>query len=495
MSSTSGFRAIEFDFPPGTNPLSSEPVQLALAFAEKHGVTVYLVGGYLRDALLKAKGSTRPFPPIDYDFAVLGTSAFDYANEFAASLSGHYVPLDEKTDTARVVLDSGISFDFAGCVGGDIAKDVFRRDFTINGLYWDPKHPDKMIDLVGGLADLENRSIRAISEHAFVDDPLRMLRAFRFAAKLNYKLDRQTLAWIQKHRQAIVSAAPERINLELFATFAVRDSKDTLKDLAASGLLEEIFPELAGTRVVTKNAYHHLDLFEHSFETVIKAEEELSLKPDWISTDVEEELSHGITRLAATKLACLLHDIGKPATWVITPEGKHTFIAHDRLGADMVAKIGDRLRWSKPVDKFITKLVEWHLRPGQLFHGSEGLPTDKAIHRFYRKAGRDVPELILLSLGDLGATQGPSMVGDKANDLRENLIELLSKYAVFIKESKETPKLMDGKDVMNLLGIGAGPQVGEILSALEEAQGFKEVTNRTQAEAFVRDLYRSSLTK
>jgi hypothetical protein len=123
------------------------------------------------------------------------------------------------------------------------------------------------------------------------------------------------------------------------------------------------------------------------------------------------------------------------------------------------------------------------------------LPTDKAIHRFYRKAGRDVPELILLSLGDLGATQGPSMVGDKANDLRENLIELLSKYAVFIKESKETPKLMDGKDVMNLLGIGAGPQVGEILSALEEAQGFKEVTNRTQAEAFVRDLYRSSLTK
>ncbi len=447
-------------------------------------MSLYLVGGYLRDQLLGRTSTSK-----DFDYAVAGGSAFQFAQAYAtAHAKSHFVPLDEEFDTARVVTDDGTVLDFAGCVGGDIKQDIFRRDFSINALYWDPKSPDCLTDLAGGVQDIEKKSIRALSENVLKEDPLRLLRAFRFAAMLNFDIEEATTSWINKHHKLLEGVAPERINHELFIVFASRSSEKIIKQLAHTGILEVIFPELAKTRVVPKNAYHHLDLFEHSIETVVQTEKELVLNPKWLATDLNEEISFGVTRLAATKMASLLHDIGKPATWHVTPDGKHTFIGHDRLGADMVAVLADRMHWSRPVEKFVSKLVKWHLRPGQLFHQTP-VPSDKAVMRFYRNAGSDVPELILLALGDLGATQGPSMTGGKNNELREKLIELLNGFNVFINESRQRPKLLNGVDVMNILGIEAGPEVGELLNAVEEAQEFKEVTNRAQAEQLVRKLY------
>lgn len=447
-------------------------------------MSLYLVGGYLRDQLSKRATTVK-----DFDYAVSGGSAFQFAKAYAAAhAKSHFVALDEAFDTARVVTDEGITLDFAGCVGGDIKQDIFRRDFSINSLYWDPKEPNRITDLSGGVKDIEKKSIRALSENVLKEDPLRLLRAFRFAAMLGFDIEENTLGWIKKHHKLLGGVAPERVNHELFIVFASRSSEKIIKQLAECGILEVIFPELAGTRVVPKNAYHHLDLFEHSIETVIQTEKELALNPNWLATDLNEEISFGVTRLSATKVASLLHDIGKPATWHVTPDGKHTFIGHDRLGADMVAVLAERLRWSRPVEKFVGKLVKWHLRPGQLFHQTP-VPSDKAVMRFYRNAGSDVPELILLALGDLAATQGPSMTGGKNNELREKLIELLSGFNVFINENRSKPKLLNGIDVMQILGIEAGPEVGELLNAVEEAQELKEVTNRAQAEQLVRKLY------
>jgi putative nucleotidyltransferase with HDIG domain len=448
-------------------------------------LSLYLVGGYLRDQLLGRATTIK-----DFDYAVAGGSAYQFAEAYAsAHAKSHFVPLDVDFDSARVVTDEGIVLDFAGCVGGDIKLDIFRRDFSINALYWDPKSPERITDLAGGMQDIDKKSIRALSENVLKDDPLRCLRAFRFAAMLDFDIETHTYTWIKKHHKLLEGVAPERINHELFIVFASRSSEKIIKQLAESGILEVVFPELAGTRVVPKNAYHHLDLFEHSIETVVQTEKELALKPEWLATDLNEEISFGVTRLAATKVASLLHDIGKPATWHVTPDGKHTFIGHDRLGADMVAKLAERMHWSRPVERFVEKLVKWHLRPGQLFHQTP-VPSDKAVMRFYRNAGSDVPELILLALGDLGATQGPSMTGGKNNELRQKLIELLSGFNVFINENRQNPKLLNGTDVMKILGIEAGPEVGELLNAVEEAQEFKEVTNRAQAEQLVRKLYR-----
>jgi putative nucleotidyltransferase with HDIG domain len=445
------------------------------------------VGGYLRDVLIYQEKALAREIAKDFDFAVAGGSAFALANDFAQEHKGHFVPLDQQSDTARVVMDDRTVLDFAGCVGGDIRNDIKRRDFSINALFWDPGQPEEISDLVEGIADIKSKKVRALSEEAFIDDPLRLLRAFRFAATLSFDITPETLLWIKKHHRSIERVAPERINTELFAIFGAKKSSQALLLMAEAGLLEKVFPELAKTRTVPKNAYHHLDLFEHSVETVIQAEKAILSEVGSHAPQLQDELSFGVTRLAATKIASLLHDIGKPQTWVVTPEGKHTFIGHDGLGAEMVVALAERMHWSRPVERFVSKLVKWHLRPGQLFQQKD-LPSDKAFYRFYRKAGAEVPELLLLALGDLGATQGPAMVGENNAKLRANLIELFDGYAVFNLESARRDRLMTGLDVMKLLGIKAGPEVGRILSLLDEAEGFKEITTRAEAERFILEL-------
>ena len=456
-----------------------------LAAARRSGVLVYLVGGYLRDAImgrLKANGDKR-----DFDYAVAGGAAVDFARSTADELSGHFVLLDEENDTARIVLDDGTNLDFAGCVGGEIETDLLRRDFTINALAWDPARPDDIIDLVGGMADIASRTVRAIAEANFVDDPLRMLRAFRFAATIGGTIESSTLAMVKKHRLRLQSIAAERVCYELFIIMEAPGAGAVLKDLGESGLLEEIFPELTATRAVTPNAYHHLGLWDHSLEAVCQAEEKLAALPDWVQEDLSSGLSAGVTRLAAAKLACLLHDVGKPGTWAITPEGRHTFYGHDRLGAEITEQISLRLKWSRPLDRFVIKLIRWHLRPGQLFH--QGQPTARAVHRFYRAIGEDVPGLMLLAFGDLGATRGAGMSSETRDALEQNLMELLENYPAFAKGERTRVKLLDGNDIMQLLDIKPGPILGELLEALEEAQGLNEVSNRLQAEKFVVDLF------
>ncbi len=477
--------------PEGTNPLDDAVNQRVLALSQSCGVNLYIVGGYLRDALLgKFIGAVKAK---DIDYAVADGSAFAFAKRVADELHGHFVPLDESSDTARVVLtDENVSMDFAGCVGGSIEKDVLRRDFTINALVWNSSEPNVVTDLVGGVEDLKGPTIRAISEKTFVEDPLRVLRAYRFAASLKAKIEPETFAWVNKYAEGLKSVAVERINLELFTALS-HSSSEIVMSMGEAGILEIIFPELIETRRVTTNSFHHLGLFEHSIETIPQLEKRLKLVPDWVLEGASQELSYGVTKLAATKVACILHDIGKPATWAINEDGRHTFYAHDVLGAEMCEKIAERMKWSRPVERFVTKLVKWHLRPGALFH--QGPPTEKAVRRFYRSVGEDVPELMLLAFADFGATCGPGLLEENRIALEKNWIELLSNYSVYLNEDRQRTRLLDGNRVMKLLSIQAGPVIGEILSALDEAQEFKEVRDQAEAEAFVKNLYREKYFK
>lgn len=480
------------DFPAQMHPLACQLNKRVLEIAHSSGRNIYIVGGYLRDVLLHTFHG-RLFEAKDFDYAVANGSAIELARGVAQTIAGHFVLLDEENDTARVVMDDGTMFDFAGCVGGTIEKDLERRDFTINAMAWDPAVPGQVIDLFNGIADVKALIIRAVSERAFVEDPLRILRAYRFAATLGAAIDGGTRGWLKKHLAGLSSVAPERINVELFTTMSSPDSSKVVQQLGEIGILELIFPELKATRAVTPNSFHHLGLFEHSVETIPQLEAILPTLPEWINKNVSEHISGNITRLAATKVACLLHDIGKPETWVITGEGKHTFIGHDRLGAEMTDVIGERMRWSKPLSRFITKLVKLHLRPGQLFHN--GAPTQKAITRFYRNVGSDVPELMLLAFADLGSTRGAGLMGDNRKSLENDLRLLLEGFPAFVNEAAAMRRLMDGNAVMQLLELPPGPLVGELLKALEEAQACKEVLNRSEAERFVQDLYAERYSK
>lgn len=474
------------------NPFEIELNRLVLNLAAETSLNLYIVGGLLRDCFL-ASFQGRPVAVKDIDYAVQNGSAFTFARQVASALGGHFVALDQKNDTARVVFtDQEISLDFAGCVGGSIESDIHRRDLTINALAWDPQTPDSVLDLTGGIADIKTKVIRAVTERAFVEDPLRILRAFRFAAMIEAVIEPDTVEWLRRHVSLLSAVAAERVNLELFTTLNF-DSADLLVTMGQCRILEAIFPELTETRRVTPNAFHHLGLFDHSLDTVPQLESRLPSVPTWVKENVKQELSACVTRLAATKLACLLHDIGKPKTWVINEEGRHTFYGHDSIGAEMCEAIAQRMKWSRPVERFIVKLVKWHLRPGALFH--QGEPTERAVRRFYRSVGDDLPELMLLAFADFAATRGPGLMGENRHLLEDHLNELLAGYRVFIEEDRQRERLLDGRRVMELLAIPPGPIVGEILSALDEAQEFKEVQDRTAAEHFVLAHYREKYCK
>lgn len=466
-----------------THPMNQTWPRQALEDARRQGLKLYLVGGYVRDAMLKRNGAGVK----DFDFAVVGGSAVAFAEAFATAHGGHFVLLDRHLDTARVVAEDATILDFAGCMGATIEQDLHRRDFTVNALAWDAEQPDQIIDLVGGIEDLHHKRIRAISEQALIDDPLRVLRAFRFAAALGAPIDASTQEMIKRHAASLSKVAGERISYEWFTTMDAPQVGDLVKEMGATGVLEAIFPELTAQHKVTPNAYHHLGLFDHSMEAVAQSEQFLQNAPEFVHTSLSRRDSYAVTRRAATKTACLLHDIGKPDTWEITEEGRHTFIGHDKLGAQMNDAVAKRLKWSRPIERLITKLIAAHLRPGQLYH--QGPPTDKAIHRFYRNMGEDVPELITLAFGDLGATRGPGLE-ETRGALENSLRELLAGYPVFQDSQKKLPKLLDGDQIMQLLGIKPGRLIGELLEELEEAQALKQVTDREEAERFVADKYR-----
>ena len=469
------------------NPMQLPLVQKVVAQARMSNQRAYLVGGYVRDILWfggSKKGAT------DLDFAIAGIKALDFAKQFSETNStaeneAHFVVLDEAFDTARVVFDDGAYVDFAGCVGGSIETDLRRRDFTVNALAFDADNPECILDLFEAVDDVEKRIIRAISKDSLSEDPLRLLRAFRFKATLNAQIETQTMEWIQELSPLISSVAVERINTEMFVLLNAPRAGEIVCELGKTGLLESIYVELKDTRRVTPNDYHHLNLFDHSVETVHQLEENLHRLPVWAREESDAQLSYGVTKLAATKLAALLHDIGKPGTWEINEEGRHTFYGHDSKGADMAEVMGERMKWAKPVSRFISKLIQWHLRPGQLFH--QGQPTEKAIYRFYRKMGDDLPQLIALALGDLNSTCGEGLPEESRTVLANQMLDLLYGYKPFVEETTAKPCFLNGKDVMELAQVGPGPIIGEILEALAEAQGVREVVDRPSAERFVRD--------
>lgn len=474
----------EYRFPPEFHPLKQEINKAVLNAAHAFGCHVYLVGGYVRDALI-GRFSTASRPR-DFDYSVMGCSAISLGREIQSKLGGHFVLLDEANDTARVVLDDGTQIDFAGCVGGKLETDILRRDLTINALVWDPEKPDEVRDNVGGLADLASKTIRTISEQSLIDDPLRLMRVFRFAAVLGFAIDPQTLAYVRTHKELLNSIAAERISYELFAIMESRHAATTIQMMADSGLLEVVFPELRDMHRVPPNSYHHLGLFDHSLEVLRQTELAMKDMPEWALPTFDEHISQGVTKYGATKLAALLHDVAKPATWVVAEDGRHTFIRHDKLGAEMCVEISKRLKWAVAVERFVANLVRWHLRPGALFH--QGLPTDRAVNRFYSAVGEATPQLILLAYGDFRGTCGPGL--KEGRELLENqLRELLERFCVFIEGSKKLPPLLDGHQLCDELHIPPGPAVGELLKALREAQLLGEVTDRAQGVAFIKKLY------
>ena len=466
-------------------------------------VQAYLVGGFIRDVLLRRHTA-------DIDIAV-ADDALDTARRVAGLLGGRFVPLDEENGVGRVVLSGwrdsagkGLrQVDFA-TLRGSIEEDLARRDFTIDALAVElsrgseDHRATRLIDPSGGQEDLQRAVVRSVSEAVFEADAVRLLRAVRIAAELGFMVDGDTEAQIRHHAALIAGVAGERIREELLRLLAVPGSGRFLVYLESLGLLAAMVPELDATRGVEQPKEHHWDVFEHSLETVLAVdfliregdreyggEELLAAVPG--SPEVMAHLAwqagSGSTRRSLLKLAALLHDIGKPRTRSIDADGRMRFLGHAREGASIVAAVLQRLRFSKRESQFVEAIVLHHMRPMQM--SQEGLPSRRAVYRYFRDLGEAGIETLFLSLADHLATRGPRLEAAGWQEHTEIVRHVLAQR--FEQESRPQPvKLVDGHDLMELFGMSPGARLGGLLEEVREAQAAGEVKTRQEALDFVR---------
>lgn len=445
---------------------------------------LYLVGGYIRDLILEK-------PCYDRDYVIKGEKAINFAKKAADFFSGYLVILDKELDIARVVMpDKKNTLDFAGCFKQDIHEDLKRRDYTINALAYRLNHDETgLVDIFDGMNDIAKKVIRVIARQNLVDDPLRILRAFRFAAQLDFHIETETLHYIKEYKSLINAVSVERIALELLKMLESGHAAYNLNLMKEIYFLDEILPELTTQRSVPPNLHHHLSLIDHSIEVVQQVEINVSHMPEWVKERLSRDFVPGIKIISLLKLAALLHDLGKPSTWQIDELGRHRFIKHDTVGADLATDLLKRLRFSRNSAKYVTDLIKNHLYPSQLLKSiaEQGDTTscEKAILRMFRKIKDETSELILLAMADRLSARGIDITDDIINNNIKGLYFLLEKYGE-LKEKTEIPKLINGKDVMEILQIFASPEVGKILKDLKEAQISGDINTKEEAIGFVK---------
>ena len=452
---------------------------------ESCSLPAYLVGGLLRDALLGRQ-------TWDIDVAIQTDDPMPFAGELARHLGGAFVPLSHEHHVARVVVDDPAygrwSVDLSG-IQGSLHDDLLRRDFTIDAIalsseYWDRSDwPDHIIDPLGGTADLGNRVIRAIGPQAFRDDPVRLLRAVRLSAQLDFHIDPETSELMRSDSHLVSNLAGERIRNELLAILASENTKEQLRKMDGLGLLCAIIPELQAAKGVSQPREHYWDVFDHSIEAVGAVERVLSPETRNSGTDAlaglvpwspeidehfAEEVSDGHTRATMLKMGALLHDVAKPQTKMIDPKGKTRFLGHHSLGAEVSREISCRLRVSNRGADILAALVENHLRPTQMCQGGD-MPTRRAIYKFFRDVGDEAIDTLYLSLADHLAARGPTITMDgwkEHIDITEHILNVGTQE----QAPENMPRLITGHDVMRALGLPPGPLVGRILEEVRSAQ-------------------------
>jgi putative nucleotidyltransferase with HDIG domain len=495
------------------NPDAAPPSTLLAQVVELlrgMGTPAYLVGGAVRDWLLssggQAKASDLRRRGYDLDFAV-PDDGLRIARRIADELGAAFYPLDAQRDVGRVVLtvdsalrkrdEGGVEIvDVARFQGPDLMADLAGRDFTINAMALDVTHdPPPLLDPHGGQADLEARQLRAVSDQAIHNDPVRGLRAVRLGAELGFEIEPHTQRLIRDAAPSLSEVSAERMRDELIKILSLPAVADSLRQLDALNLLAEVLPEVTALKGLAQTGRHHWDAYEHTLQTAAALEALLPLDGAPLHTDIpfpDQVADHyasstvavgGGGRRSLLTLAALLHDVGKRDTAMSEPDGQIRFIGHERVGAKMAAEAMRRLRFSGEATRLVEAIVRHHLRPLQL--AWQGVASKRAIHRFFRDAGDAGVEIALLSLADHWATVGPG-VDDQYPDLLKTVRALLDTYFNHRQMVVAPPPLLTGHDLIHQFGLAQGPEIGRLLAALQEAQAIGQVTNRQQAEAWVK---------
>lgn len=418
----------------------------------------WLIGGAIRDTILG-------LPIKDYDF-VIKNKASEFAKWFAQKLNATFVLLDVKLDESRVIYKpenrkpkTEIIFDFTHMES--IEQDLVRRDFRLNTIA--AKLPEmELFDPLDGLKDIDKKRIKMVSEQSLLEDPLRVLRGFRFNATLEFKIERETLKALAEHKKLLQKVAPERLHEELFELLGAKNSYKVIRQMAKLGVLQIIIPEIEPMEKVPQGKPDG-NLLDHSLLTV-KRIEQLCI-PSW----------QGKTPIPVLKLGALLHDLGKPYCYSEDEDGRVHFYGHEQKGVELLDSIRERLRLSNYELKSLQSLIRYHMRPHLL--ARERTPTDKAIWRLVRDGGDETPGILLLAYADALASGGQG---------KKKLQELLGR-GISLWEEMRRPKfrrILTGDDLIKL-GLPPGPIFKKILEKVEELQISGELHTREEAIQFV----------
>ena len=445
---------------------------------DKFDNEIYLVGGTVRDFYMGLESTDR-------DIIVMDEDARDFALKLSELFQATFVPLDEENKIYRIVLPDKINYiDVTNPVGDSIEKDLMRRDLTINAIAVNIR-TGELIDISGGVTDIMNKCINYVNELNFVDDPLRLLRVYRFQALYGFQLASETINAVCKYSDLIHKPAVERINYELLKLFGGEYAHIALENMNKTWILEEIFPFVKELKQVPPNSHHHLDLFHHSIETVKQVQILYNEAPDEVKEHLRRIDFGGFSRLAHLKLAAFMHDIGKFSTWTIE-EGKHRFIKHDDVGSKMSVKILKDLHFSNKQIDYISSMIKYHIYPSHVMTSPQ--ITEKIMMRYVRKMDTNSIDAIILAQADRLSARGPEIT----DQIVERNITSLNMLLRFYLEARETlkplPKLLSGNDVMQILNIKPSKRLGEIMDALHEAQISGDVITKEHAIEFVKNM-------
>lgn len=415
------------------------------ALFQKAERELYVVGGSVRDALLNQSHD-------DFDFATDAKpdEVIEIVKKWANAIwlvgveYGTIGLLRNKTKVEITSLRSEtyqtanrwpkVAFD------SDIVQDLARRDFTINAMAIEMPS-GVLIDPFNGQQDLKERILRTplSPEQSFSDDPLRMLRAIRFVATLQFKLDPNVQESMRENAALLAGISKERIRDELSKILVGACVVEGLRLMIETGLVAQVIPELNNLRVAQDPDYHHKDVLEHTFMVVIRTEPDLALR-----------------------LAALLHDIGKPTCKRVLAE-RIVFYNHNNVGAMLARKRLKVLKYPNQMVDNVTKLIIMHMRAYNYRMGW----TDKAVRKYVRDAGELLPKLNELIRADC-TSLNPKKVKRALESLNE-LEERIQK----LEEEEESAKIrppLNGNEIMTFLGIRPGPLVGKALDLLLEAK-------------------------
>jgi len=493
-----------------------------IAYIRAQERPAWLVGGFVRDRLLGRDSH-------DIDL-VVPEGGIRLARAVAAAFGGASFVLDDARDVARAIVSDpageSLDVDVARLRVPDLLDDLALRDFTVNAIAMDAIAMDinataaepVLFDPFDGQADLSRSLLRAVTEGAFRDDPLRMLRGVRMVAELGFGIEDATYNLIRRDAPLIQNVSGERVRDELMRILTAPGAWQRLRLLAALGLLRYTLPEAAAQGGVTQSAPHYQDVFDHtrsvlahlegiygllwpedSFArpqpaaddpTVVAAEAQWSEVADALAPFTDDLRAHlslplasGHTRRDLLLWAAVAHDWGKPAKRTENDAGQTHFYDHDRWGALLVESRLQALKFAGDEVTYVARLTDLHMRPAHM--AREFPPTPRAIYRYYRDADTTGPDCVLLGLADQMAMQAHDFVSEAWQR------RLATSRVLFDAYFRDHPRrispvpLLNGKQIMAEFGLKPGPRIGELLEGLREAQATGEVDSETEAWAWL----------